>query len=83
MIEIKDLNSIPKQFVDGGIAAHNEEMFIFAITSGQQVHGFATSPKQMKAIIEMFTKNLQIYESKHGVIDISKNLIPSPLQINE
>lgn len=77
----QDLNLIPKQYIQNGLMGHSKEIFFFMFASGDQAWGFATSPTQMKAFKEMFDKNIKEYEDKFGVIDTSKNLIPSTFPI--
>lgn len=83
MIDPKQLNLIPKQFIDSGLIGHNKEAFMFLLGSGELIHGFATTPSQFKAIVEMMNTNLKIYEDKYGVIDIKKVEIPSPIQMDD
>lgn len=84
MLDPKTLGSVPKQFIDSAIAGNNKEIFMFVFSSGELMLGFATSPVLMKAIAEMFNKNIAMYEEKFGNISMSEvhNLIPSPIQFN-
>jgi len=36
----------------------------------------------MKSLSEMFATNIKEYEKKHGIIDMSNQAIPSPIQMD-
>jgi|GEM_PF-2621304 len=79
-----NINDVPKNFCEGGLCGHNKEAFMFLLYSGQQIIGFATTPTQMKSIVEMFDTQIAEYEKKFGKIEIPKpgteQLIISPFQ---
>jgi hypothetical protein len=75
-----DFNQLPKKFCDGAIGAFNKDLFFFAMTSGNNVDVFATTPKIMKDIAIFLNKHIENYEKQFGVIDMSIPDIPSPLQ---
>ena len=83
MIDKNQLNLIPKVFIDAGLTGHNKEAFMILLGSGQMIHGFATTPTQFKAIVDMFNINLKMYENKYGILDMSKQEIPSPIQMED
>ncbi len=78
-----DLNQIPKTFADGAIGAFNKNLFTFAITSGSQLHTFATTPHIMKSIAVWMQDTITRYEKEHGVIDMTPPLIESPMQASD
>jgi hypothetical protein len=74
------LEALPKKFVDGALGAHNEEIFTFAFTSGNELTPFAATPRTMKSIAVWLTGQVAMYEKKYGAIDISPHQIASPIQ---
>ncbi len=77
-----NINDIPKQFIDAGLAAHTKEFFYVILGSGNALNGFATSPSQFKALANMMSKNLELFEQKYGIIvQNDKEPIISPIQI--
>lgn len=77
-----NINKVPKQFCDGAFCGLTKEAFMFVLTSGEKITGFATTPTQMKQISKMFNTQIQEYEKKYGLIEVQENvnLIPSPFQ---
>jgi len=78
-----DLNLLPKKFCDGAIGAYNKELFSFALTSGNSLDSFATTPQIMKSIAEWLGSQVQNYEKQFGVIDMTPPKIQSPIQMGD
>lgn len=78
-----DMNQLPKKFVDGAIGAHGKEGFSFALTSGNNLDSFMTTPIIMKSIADWITKQVQSYEKQFGVIDMTPPKIISPIQTSD
>ena len=76
-----NLNQLPKKFIDGAIGAHGKELFFFAITSGNNLDSFATTPQIMKSIAVWINKEIENYEKQFGIIDMTPPQIESPIQI--
>lgn len=76
-----NLSQLPKKFIDGAIGAHGKELFFFAITSGNNLDSFATTPQIMKSIAIWINKEVENYEKQFGVIDMTPPQIESPIQI--
>jgi len=76
-----DLNQLPKKFCDGAIGAYGKELFSFAMTSGNNLDSFATTPQIMKSIALWMNVQIKDYEKKFGVIDMTPPPIQSPIQI--
>ena len=75
-----DINQLPKKFCDGAIGAYGKELFSFAITSGNNLDSFATTPQIMKSIAIWMNKQIQNYEKQFGVIDMTPPPIQSHIQ---
>jgi hypothetical protein len=75
-----DFNQMPKKFCDGAIGAFNKDTFFLALTSGNNLDAFATTPKLLKDISIFLNKNVENYEKQFGVIDMSLPQIISPFQ---
>jgi len=78
-----DFNQMPKKFCDGAIGAFNKDTFFLALTSGNNLDVFATTPKLLKDISIFLNKNVENYEKQFGVIDMSVPQIRSPLQSSD
>lgn len=78
-----DMNQLPKKFIDGAIGAHGKEIFSFALTSGNNLDSFATSPQVMKNISIWMNKQIENYEKQYGVIDMTPPKIVSPIQASD
>lgn len=78
-----DMNQLPKKFIDGAIGAYGKEIFSFAITSGNNLDSFATSPQIMKNISIWMNNLVENYEKQFGVIDMTPPSIVSPLQVSD
>lgn len=78
-----DFNQIPKKFCDGAIGAHAKDLFVFCMTSGNNLDSYATNPKVMKDIANFFARQVEAYEKQYGVIDMTPALIPSPIQSSD
>ncbi|MBI5139400.1 hypothetical protein HZA26_02205 [Candidatus Nomurabacteria bacterium] len=78
-----NMNQIPKKFIDGAIGAHGKEIFSFALTSGNNLDSFATTPQVMKSIATWMNKQIENYEKQFGVIDMTPPKIVSPLQVSD
>lgn len=83
MIDLKkvDLNQLPKKFCDGAIGAYSKEIFSFALTSGNSLDSFASTPQITKAIALWLNKQIENYEKQFGQIDMTPPKIQSPIQI--
>jgi hypothetical protein len=78
-----NFNQLPKKFCDGAIGAFGRDTFFLAVTSGNNLDVFATTPRVMKDISMFLTKHVENYEKQYGEIDMSKPLIPSPIQSSD
>lgn len=78
-----DMNQLPKKFIDGAIGAHGKEIFSFALTSGNNLDSFATTPQVMKSIAVWINKQVENYEKQFGVIDMTPPKVVSPLQASD
>jgi hypothetical protein len=78
-----NMNQLPKKFVDGAIGAHGKEIFSFALTSGNNLDSFATTPQVMKSIAVWINKQVENYEKQFGVIDMAPPSVVSPLQVSD
>jgi hypothetical protein len=76
-----DFNQIPKKFCDGAIGSHGKEVFYFAMTSGNTLDSFATTPQIMKNISGWMSEQVKNYEKNFGEIDMTPPKIQSPMQI--
>lgn len=78
-----DINQIPKKFCDGAVGAYGQEIFSFALTSGNNLDSFATTPQIMKSIATWMNDQVASYEKQFGVIDMTPPQIQSPIQITD
>lgn len=78
-----DFNQMPKKFCDGAIGAFNKDTFFLALTSGNNLDVFATTPKILKDIAIFLNRNVENYEKQHGVIDMTPEKIKSPFQSSD
>lgn len=78
-----NMNELPKKFIDGAIGAHGKEIFSFALTSGNNLDSFATTPHVMKSIASWIQRQVEAYEKQYGVIDMTPASIVSPLQASD
>ena len=78
-----DMNQLPKKFIDGAIGAHGKEIFSFALTSGNNLDSFATTPQVMKSISIWIGKQVENYEKQFGVIEMAPPGVVSPLQVSD
>lgn len=76
-----DMNQLPKKFIDGAIGAHGKDLFSFALTSGNNLDSFATTPQIMKSIALWINGQIQNYEKQFGEIDMTPPQIQSPIQM--
>ncbi len=76
-----NINQLPKKFCDGAIGAHSKQFFTFAITSGNSLDSFATTPQIMKSIATWMNAQIQNYETQYGEIDMTPPQIQSPIQM--
>jgi hypothetical protein len=76
-----DMNQLPKKFCDGAIGTHSKEFFSFALTSGNNLDSFATTPQIMKSIAMWVSEEIKNYEKKYGEIDMTPPQIQSPIQM--
>ncbi|MEO5645931.1 MAG: hypothetical protein ABIO57_02580 [Candidatus Paceibacterota bacterium] len=75
-----DFNQLPKKFCDGAVGAYGKEAFSFALTSGNTLDSYATTPQVMKSIAQWATAQIQNYEKQFGEIDMTPPQIQSPIQ---
>ena len=78
-----DMNQLPKKFIDGAIGAYAKEAFSFALTSGNNLDPYATTPQVMKSIASWMNTQVVSYEKQFGVIDMTPPQIMSPIQISD
>lgn len=78
-----NMNQLPKKFIDGAIGAFGKDFFSFAMTSGNNLDSFATTPHVMKSIANWMNKQIENYEKQFGVIDMTPPKILSPLQVSD
>ena len=78
-----DFNQIPKKFCDGALGAFNKEAIMFAMTSGNNLDSFATTPQVAKSISMFFAEQIAKYETQFGSIDMTPALIPSPIDSSD
>ena len=76
-----DMNQLPKKFCDGAIGAYGKDVFSFALTSGNSLDSFATTPQVMKSIAIWINGQVQNYEKTFGEIDMTAPKINSPIQM--
>lgn len=76
-----DFNQLPKKFCDGAVGAYGKEIFSFALTSGDNMDSFATTPQVMKSIALWAQGQVQNYEKQFGEIDMTPPDIQSPIQV--
>ena len=76
-----DFNQLPKKFCDGAIGAHGRDVFSFALTSGNNLDCFATTPQVMKSMAIWINEQIQNYEKTFGEIDMTPPKIQSPIQM--
>lgn len=75
-----NFNQLPKKFCDGAVGAYGKALFSFAITSGNNLDSFATTPQVMKSIAIWMNNQVKEYEKKFGEIDMTPPPIQSPIQ---
>lgn len=78
-----NMNQLPKKFCDGAIGAYGKEFFSFALTSGNNVDSFMSTPQIMKSISIWMNNQVSSYEKQFGEIDMTPPQIQSPLQMND
>lgn len=78
-----DMNQLPKKFVDGAIGAYGKEFFSFALTSGNNLDSFATTPQVMKSIAGWIGKQIENYEKQFGPIEMTPPKVVSPIQASD
>ena len=76
-----NMNQLPKKLCDGAIGAYGKEVFSFALTSGNNLDSFASTPQVMKSISIWMNKQIENYEKQFGVIDMTPPQIQSPIQM--
>ena len=76
-----NMNQLPKKLCDGAIGAYGKEAFYFALTSGNNLDSFASTPQIMKSIAIWMNKQVENYENQFGSIDMSPSPVQSPIQI--
>ena len=75
-----DINELPKKFCDGALGAFGKELFSFALSSGNNLDSFATTPQIMKSITIWMNEQVKNYEKQFGEIDMTPPQIQSPIQ---
>ena|SRR3989338_5866552 len=78
-----NMNELPKKFVDGAIGAYGREFFSFALTSGNTLDSYSSTPRIMKSIAQWMTRQIENYEKQFGVIDMTPPKVLSPLQASD
>ena len=78
-----DMNQLPKKFVDGAMGGFAKEIFTFALTSGNNLDSFATTPQVMKSISTWISGQVTNYEKQFGVIDMTPPAVQSPIQMSD
>lgn len=78
-----DINKLPKKFADGALGAYGKNFFYFAVTSGNNLDSFATSPQVMKSIANWMGKQVATYEKQYGEIDMTPSKVMSPIQFSD
>ena len=78
-----NMNQLPKKFCDGAIGGFGKEIFSFALTSGNNLDSFATTPQTMKSIAIWMNNQVQNYEKQFGEIDMTPPKIQSPIQMTD
>jgi hypothetical protein len=78
-----DFNQLPKKFCDGAIGTFVKDLFSFALTSGNNLDSYATTPQIMKSIAIWLNNHVQDYEKQFGEIDTIPPKIHSPIQISD
>ena len=78
-----NMNELPKKFCDGAIGAYGKDVFSFALTSGNNLDAFATTPQVMKSIALWISGQVQNYEQTFGEIDMTPPKISSPMQMSD
>ena len=78
-----DMNSLPKKFIDGAIGAYGKDFFSFAMTSGNNLDSFATTPQVMKSIATWMGKQIENYEKQFGPINMNPPKVVSPIQASD
>ena len=78
-----NMNNLPKKFIDGAIGAYGKELFSFALTSGNNLDSFATTPQVMKSIAVWMGKQIENYEKQFGTIDMTPPKVLSPIQATD
>ena len=78
-----NMNQLPKKFCDGAIGGFGKEIFSFALTSGNNLDSFATTPQTMKSIAIWMNNQVQNYEKQFGEIDMTPPKIQSLIQMTD
>ena len=76
-----NMNQLPKKLCDGAIGAYGKEVFSFALTSGNNLDSFASTPQVMKSISIWLNRQIENYEKQFGTIDMSPSSVQSPIQM--
>ena len=76
-----DFNQLPKKFCDGAIGAYGKDLFSLALTSGNNLDSFVTTPQIMKSIALWLNEQVQNYEKQFGLIDMTPPKVQSPIQM--
>ena len=78
-----NMNQLPKKFIDGAIGAYGKDFFSFAMTSGNNLDSFATTPQVMKSMAKWMNKQIENYEKQFGPIDMTPPSVVSPIQASD
>ena len=78
-----NMNQLPKKFCDGAIGGFGRDLFSFALTSGNNLDPFATTPQTMKSIAIWIDGQIKDYEKQFGTIDMTPPKIQSPIQFSD
>lgn len=78
-----NLNTLPKKYIDGALGTYGKGIFYFALTSGNNLDSFASTPQVTKSIATWMAKQVENYEKQFGTIDMTPPATVSPLQISD
>ena len=78
-----NMNELPKKFVDGSFLTYGREFFSFALTSGNTLDSYSSTPRIMKSIALWMMKQIENYEKQFGEIDMSPPKVISPIQASD
>ena len=81
-----DFNQLPKKFADGALGAYSKGAIMFAVTSGNTLDSFATTPQVAKSIAIFFNQQIEKYAisiiEKHGMKTLDAIQLSSAIESN-